>query len=246
MNFFSPLEQFNFVQLLGFNLFGFNFSFANVLLPLVLILWFFYFFVEFFGKSFRLIPVFWQYFFEQIYKFILDIVEQQIGFLGFVYFPFIFTLFLFILLCNLISLLPFGIALTSHIIMVFFLSFTLSISVFLVGLTMNGLPFLKIFVPEAPFFLLFILIPIEIFSYFIRALSLAIRLSANIMAGHTLVFIISSFILVLGNLKFLFFLLFIVLFAILLLEFGVAFLQAYVFTILLCIYLNDSLRKVSH
>jgi ATP synthase subunit 6 len=109
------------------------------------------------------------------------------------------------------------------------------------------LKFLKIFIPEAPFLLLFLLIPIEIFSYVIRALSLAIRLSANIMAGHTLVFLISGFTLNIISIKiwlFLFFSLF--LFAILLLEFGVAFLQAYVFVILICIFLNDSLKPVGH
>jgi F-type H+-transporting ATPase subunit a len=148
---------------------------------------------------------FGSFFFELIYKFVLNIISQQTGSLGFVYLTFIMSLFLFILISNLLSLVPFGIALTSHIIMIFFLSFTLSISIFLLGLFTRGLGFLKIFVPEAPFFLLFILIPIEIFSYFIRALSLAIRLSANIMAGHTLVFIISSFILILLGLNFFFF-----------------------------------------
>ena len=91
------------------------------------------------------------------------------------------------------------------------------------------------------------LILIEIFSYIIRAFSLAIRLSANIMAGHTLVFIISSFVLKMTTIKLGFFFFgFMCLFAVLLLELGVAFLQAYVFTILVCIYLNDSLHEAHH
>jgi len=134
---------------------------------------------------------------------------------------------------------PFSFALTSHIINIFFISFTLIGSLILIGFSNFGFNFLKLFVPEAPFLLLLLLIPIELFSYFIRAFSLAIRLSANIMAGHTLVFIISSFLLKLS---------FILLFSfaslllmVFFLELGVAILQAYVFTILFTIYLKDSL-----
>ena len=112
---------------------------------------------------------------------------------------------------------------------------------------MHNLQFLKIFIPECPFVLLPMLIFIEIFSYVIRAFSLAIRLSANIMAGHTLVFIISSFVLNITQIKFWFFFLgFGLLFAVLFLELGVAFLQAYVFSVLVCIYLNDSIKGASH
>jgi F-type H+-transporting ATPase subunit a len=199
--FFSPLEQFDVIFLFSFYLNSSDFSFLSTLLPLLLILLFFFFFKVFFVKDFKLVPDFWQFFFEMLFKFVLDIVYQQVGKVGFIYFPFIFTLFSFILFCNLISLTPFGIALTSHIIMIFFLSFSLCFSVFLIGLLTHNLKFLKIFVPTAPLALLFILIPIEICSYFIRPLSLAIRLSANIMAGHTLVFIISSFVLNMGYLK---------------------------------------------
>lgn len=243
---FSPLEQFNFISLFRVSFGYFDFSFGNIIIPAFLLLFFILFLFMAFIKDLKLLPSFWQFFFELIFKFIFGIINQQVGNLGFVYFPFIITLFLFVLFSNIISLLPFGIALTSHIIIIFFLSFTLSLSVFLIGLVKHGIFFFKIFVPEAPFFLLFILVPIEIFSYFIRALSLAIRLSANIMAGHTLVFIISGFILALVSLSILFFGFSIVLFFILLLEFGVAFLQAYVFTILLCIYLGDSLRIFAH
>ncbi len=93
---------------------------------------------------------------------------------------------------------------------------------------------------------MFLLLPIEIVSYAIRALSLALRLSANIMAGHILVYIVSSFVLYMGSLKFWFFFFSVVLFAILVLELGVAFVQAYVFTVLFCIYLNDSLKRPGH
>ena len=107
---------------------------------------------------------------------------------------------------------------------------------------MHGLKLLFLFIPECPFILLPFLIVIEIFSYIIRSFSLAIRLSANIMAGHTLVFIISTFVLNVSAISIVFFFLFLALvLAVLLLEFGVAFLQAYVFLILVSIYLSDAL-----
>ena len=115
-----------------------------------------------------------------------------------------------------------------------------SIINFYFGLIRNSINFFKIFIPESPLLLLPILIFIEIFSYIIRAFSLAIRLSANIMAGHTLVFIISGSVFNLTKMKYWFFILgFVFLFAVLCLELGVAFLQAYVFTVLILIYLSD-------
>lgn len=173
-------------------------------------------------------------------------MAQQAGNASLVYFPFVFSIFIFILLCNLLSLVPYGIALTSHISLIFFMSFSLWLSVFFIGLLRHNLSFLKIFVPEAPFFVLLLLIPIEMASYAIRALSLALRLSANIMAGHILVYIVASFVLHISTLKFWFIFLAVILLAILVLELGVAFVQAYVFTVLFCIYLNDSLKVPGH
>ena len=166
---------------------------------------------------------------------------------GMIYFILIFVFFSVLFFCNLLGLTPFGIALTSHIIMIFLLSFSIIFFVFLIGLMVLGVDFLVLFVPEAPLLLLFLLVPIELFSYAIRALSLAIRLSANIIAGHTLVFIVSNFILLLFTLDFfLVFFFLLLLLLIFLLETGVAFLQAYVFIILFSIYMHDSLYKVFH
>lgn len=175
---------------------------------------------------------------------VLTIVKQQVGDRGYVYFPLFFCLFIVILFSNLFSLMPFTFALTSYILNIFFLTMTLISGLFLIGLVNFGVAFLKLFIPECPFLLLFILIPIELFSYIIRAFSLAIRLSANIMAGHTLVFIVSGFLIKLTPI----FQITLVglLLLILALELGVAFLQAYVFTVLLGIYLKDSLFPVQH
>jgi ATP synthase subunit 6 len=151
------------------------------------------------------------------------------------------------LFSNLLSLIPFGIALTSHLIVILWLSITICISIFSIGLLNYNLKFLHIFIPQCPFILLPILIPIEIFSYLIRLFSLAIRLAANILAGHTLVHIIVTFIFNVMKIEiFLSLLILIPLFLILTLEFGVAFLQAYVFTVLISIYLSDSLKSPYH
>jgi len=150
-------------------------------------------------------------------------------------------------MANLLSLIPFGVSLTSHLIIILWISLTLGLSILVLGFWLKGMEFLKIFIPQCPIALLPLIIIIEIFSYIIRCFSLAIRLSANMLAGHTLVAIIALFILNVVIINFMFGTLgFISLLAVLFLEIGVSFLQAYVITILTCIYLNDVLGTGSH
>lgn len=111
------------------------------------------------------------------------------------YVPFFSALFLFILLANLFSLLPFSFAMTAQMLPILFLTLTLVGGLVVTGLARLGLKFFKLFVPECPLALMFLLVPIEIFSYALRSISLAIRLAANLMAGHTLVHIVSGFLL---------------------------------------------------
>jgi len=172
-----------------------------MVLPLIfmwLYLGFFFNILSFFSQMF-------QKFLEFIIKFLFDIIERQAGVRGFKFIFLVFFLFFFILFCNFLSLTPFAVALTSQIILIFLLTFTLSSAIFFIGLILQGVSFFFIFVPKSPLLLLFLLVPIEIFSYFIRALSMAIRLSANIIAGHTLVFIISTFLLIVFSFNFIFF-----------------------------------------
>jgi len=238
--FFSPLEQFDVVFYATRYM---PIPLANVLFPLVLIIFIFLVNYSLGLQTLKLIPTPIQKIFELSVEFIFDLIRQQIGKDGYIYFPFFFTIFYFILLSNILSLMPFGIALTSHIIMIVWLSLSVCSSIFLIGLIHHKVQFLKIFLPESPFILLPMLIFIEIFSYIIRAFSLAIRLSANIMAGHTLVFIITSFVFELTLMKqSLFILGLFLIMPILILELGVAFLQAYVFTVLVNIYLKDALH----
>lgn len=244
----SPLEQFDIVNVKNF--FGAinDFSFNSIMLPFVLIIILFFFFLIFvLLRNAKVIPFPLQYIIEMDYRFIISIIKQQTGIKGLVWTPFIFVIFNFILFSNLLSLIPFGIALTSHLIVILWLSITICISIFSIGLLNYNLKFLHIFIPQCPFVLLPILIPIEIFSYLIRLFSLAIRLAANILAGHTLVHIIVTFILNVMKVEFILSLFILIpLFLILTLEFGVAFLQAYVFTVLISIYLSDSLKSPYH
>lgn len=244
---FSPLDQFNSITLISFSFFGLDLSLNSMMIPFLLILFLLSFIIWINYKNFTLVPSAWQLFFESIYIFVFNVVDEQLGAKGYVYFPFIFSLFLFILCANLISMLPFGSALTSHIIMIFFFSWTIGLTTFIYGIYLFGFSYFNLFMPTCPFFLLPLLIIIEIFSYIIKFFSLAIRLSANIMAGHTLAYILAQFVLGLffSNLV-LFFLFGTLLFAILLLDIGVACLQAYVFTVLTCIYLVDMIALKEH
>lgn len=243
----SPLEQFDIINVKSIYTSFIDISLNNIIVPFLFLIIVVSFYLFIFNKKLNIIPTYFQNIIEGIYIFLINLVKQQAHYYGLVWFPFIFSLFNFILFCNLLSLIPFGIALTSHLILIFLLSSSICISIFVIGLLRFNLKFLHIFIPQCPFVLLPILIPIEIFSYLIRLFSLSIRLAANILAGHTLVHIIVSFILNLTKTDIILSLLFLIpLFLILTLEFGVALLQAYVFTVLVCIYLSDTEKLGSH
>jgi F-type H+-transporting ATPase subunit a len=189
-----------------------------------------------------------QKFFEFLYAFVLEMLTQQAGRNAVVFFPFMYSIFFFILLSNLFGMLPFGFTVTAHLSVTFFLAFSFNFGLIILGFYKHGLLFLNLFVPSGtPLFLLPLIVVIEVVSYLIRTFSLSIRLFANMMAGHCLLFVISSFVFSILNSYSIFALplILVVYGAIFLLEFAIAFLQAYVFTILLCIYLNDSLH-VNH
>jgi len=243
----SPLEQFDIINVKLISILGIDFSFNNILIPFFLLLLFILLYIYIYINKLNIIPFHIQNIVENIYIFLISLIKQQTGSYGLFWFPYIFCLFNFILFSNLLSLIPFGIALTSHLILIFLLSCTTCISIFVIGLLRFNLKFLHIFIPQCPFVLLPVLIPIEIFSYLIRLFSLSIRLAANILAGHTLVHIIVTFILNLTKIDLIVSILFLIpLFLILVLEFGVALLQAYVFTVLVCIYLGDTKSAGAH
>jgi len=196
-------------------------------------------------SPYRLFSTKSQSFFEKFYIFIFELIYQQVGFLGQQFVPLFFTLFSFILIANVIGLVPYSFTLTSHIM----LTFTLSFSVF-VGLTLLAIKyqpnFLSLFIPKGvPSALVPFLFVIEIISYVSRTFSLAIRLFANMMSGHVLLHILTGFCAFLFNDfygivgKLIFLIPFVLIVAIIGLEIGIAFLQAYVFCVLVSIYLCD-------
>lgn len=239
---FSPLEQFEIQLFPFFNLGGLFFS--NSILYMILVffsvVWFFYFLAS---KS-GFIPNPWQLLNELFYGTVMDLVKQQVGHKGEKFLPFMYMLFVFILMSNTIGLLPYSFTVTGQFLVTLSLAFSSFIGVVIIGFVSFKLHFLSFFVPTGvskalvPF-----LVVIEVISYLIRPFSLAIRLFANMLAGHTLLHILAAFVFYVSKQSYLVMILpFLFLFAITLLEVGIAFIQAYVFIILVCIYLNDSLN----
>jgi len=196
----------------------------------------------FFGtKEKRIIPHKFQLISELFYNFIAKMISDTAGSKAKPYFPFIFSLFMFVLFCNMLGMLPYSFTVTSHIIVTLIMAIFIFIAVTVIGFLKHGLGYLKLFVPSGvPIVLLPLITVIEIISYLSRPVSLSVRLFANMMAGHTMLKVFGGFVISLGMLGGWLPLGFSV--ALTGLEILVAFLQAYVFAILTCIYLNDALN----
>ena len=177
---------------------------------------------------------------ELFYEFIANMIRDNVGSGGKKFFPFIFSLFIFTLFGNILGMLPYGYTFTSQIAVTFFMAMVVFLGVTLIGLFKHGLHFFSLFFPHgAPLFTAPILIPIELVSYLSRPISLSVRLFANMTVGHVLLKVLAGFVIALG---FFGVVPLVVLVAITALELLVALLQAYIFTILCCIYLNDALH----
>jgi F-type H+-transporting ATPase subunit a len=148
-----------------------------------------------FIKNFYLYESLYELLFKNIYLFILDIIIQQTHGEGIKYFPFFFNIFIFILCCNFFGLLPFSFTITAHLSITFFFALSFNLGFFFIGILKHKFAFFLLFVPQgAPKALLPLIVIIEVVSYLIRTFSLSIRLFANMMAGHCLLYIISSFV----------------------------------------------------
>ena len=192
-------------------------------------------------NDFLLVPSKLQLITEMSYTFVAKMINDTAGSSARSFFPFIFTLFMFVLFCNMIGMLPYSFTVTSHIIVTFFLAAIIFIGVTVLGFIKHGIKYLELFVPKGvPMLLLPLIVIIEIISYLSRPVSLSVRLFANMMAGHTMLKVFGGFVISLGLLGGWLPLGFSV--ALTGLEILVAFLQAYVFAILTCIYLNDALN----
>lgn len=177
---------------------------------------------------------------ELFYEFIANMIRDNVGSAGKKFFPFIFSLFIFTLFGNILGMLPYGYTFTSQIAVTFFMAMVVFLGVTLIGLFKHGLHFFSLFFPHgAPLFTAPILIPIELVSYLSRPISLSVRLFANMTVGHVLLKVLAGFVVALGIFGVV---PLVVLIAITALELLVALLQAYIFTILCCIYLNDALH----
>jgi F-type H+-transporting ATPase subunit a len=181
---------------------------------------------------------------EKLFNFLLNLIKQQMSISGYLYFPMIFNLFISILIYNLVGMTFYSFTITSHIVMAFTLSFSFFIAIILIGIITQKINFINTFIPSgAPKAIKPFLIVIEIISYFSRPFSLGIRLFANLMAGHTLLAILSGFAFLISKKNILLFLFPLILIILIVgLEMMICFLQAYVFTVLVSIYYNDSIH----
>jgi ATP synthase subunit 6 len=245
----TPLEQFQIISLIPITLFGLDFSFTNLMLISFLVLIFFNLLIFFSSKNngFFFIPHVWQLLLEILNELISSLLYDNLNEEGEKFFPFIGLIFNFIILVNLIGLIPYSFTVTSHLIITFTMSLSIFIGVNLICINLYKSHMLSLFLPaNTSFGLSLLLVPVEFVSYMFRPISLGVRLFANLMAGHTLLKVIIGFswsMLVLENFMSYFHIIPLLLIVILFgLELGVALIQAYVFTILTCIYLNDSIN----
>jgi F-type H+-transporting ATPase subunit a len=235
-----PLEQFEIHPLVALHIGKLDVSFTNSALLMAITVLAISALVILGTRRAALVPGRWQSLGEMAYEFIAKMIDDTVGIEGREYFPFIFTLFMFILFGNLLGLVPFGFTFTSHIIVTFALAALVFIGVTIIGLWRHGFHFLTLFVPHGvPPILLLLLVPIEVLSYFIRPFTLSIRLFANMLAGHTMLAIFGGFAGAVGIFGIIPLAIDV---ALIFLEILVAVLQAYVFTILTCLYLRDAIK----
>jgi F-type H+-transporting ATPase subunit a len=236
----QPLEQFTIERLVPLHIGKLDISYTNSALFMTIVVVLITALVLLSTRRAALVPGRWQSVSEMAYEFVADMVDTNAGHGAEAFFPFVFTLFMFILFSNLLGLVPYSFTVTSHIIVTFALAAVVFIGVTIVGIAKHGFHFLRLFVPEGvPIFLLVLLVPIELLSYFIRPFTLSIRLFANMLAGHTMLAIFGGFaasiwLVALFPLA--------INVALVGLELLVAVLQAYVFAILTCLYLRDALH----
>ena len=235
------MAQFEIKRIVPLELFGWDVSFTNSSLFMVIAMAIIPLFYLVAMNRRALVPGRLQSTAELSYEYVANMVRDIVGEGGMKYFPWIFTIFMFILVLNLLGLLPYSFTVTSHIIVTFAFAAMVWLVVTGIGFINHGPGFLKLFVPSGvPWWLLPIIVVIELISYLIRPISHSVRLFANMMAGHAMLKVFAGFVIGLGLLGGWAPLVFLVGFTGL--ELVVAFLQAFIFTVLTCIYLNDAVN----
>lgn len=240
----DPLHQFEIIRFLDVRVEGLDFSFTNSSLWMAIAVGAAYLLIMAGTRQHAMVPGRLQSVVEMLYEFVAGIVRDSAGKEAMRFFPLIFTLFIFILIGNMLGMIPGSFTFTSHIIVTFAMAVAVFIGVTVLGFVIHGAHFLHFFVPSgAPKAMLPLLVPIEILSYCVRPISLSVRLFVNMMAGHTMMKVFAGFVVSLGGyyvLPGIFPLVIAV--ALTGFEIAVAFLQAYIFTVLTCIYLNDAIH----
>jgi F-type H+-transporting ATPase subunit a len=237
----GPMEQFEIRKIFDLDLFGHDISFTNSSLMMVVALILISAFMIFAMSGRSLVPSRIQSMAEIVYEYIAGMVKENLGEEGMKFFPWVFSIFIFILVLNIVGLIPGNFTVTSHIIVTFALAAMVWLVATFIGFWKHGFGYLKLFVPTGvPIWLMPVIIPIELISYFIRPISHSVRLFANMMAGHTMLEVFAGFAVMLplwGKIAPVGFMV-----AFTGLELLVAFLQALIFTVLTCIYLNDAVN----
>jgi F-type H+-transporting ATPase subunit a len=240
----DPLHQFQITPILPISVAGTDLSFTNSSLWMAIAVGCAYLLIMAGTRQHAMVPGRLQAAVEMIYEFVAGILRDATGKEGMRFFPIVFTIFMFILMGNTLGMIPGAFTFTSHIIVTFAMAIAVWVGVTIIGFWYHGAHFLHFFVPTgAPKLMLPLLVPIEILSYCVRPISLSVRLFCNMMAGHTMLKVFGGFIISLAT----YFVIpgvapmaiTVVLFGF---EFVVAFLQAYIFTVLTCLYLNDAIH----
>jgi len=271
----NPLEQFQIKTIIPWNILGYDLSFTNSSLMMLLVLFIAALFTYVFrssggytaakvftnggpiedknlvggaggidersisDKDSRLVPTRITALGEMLYDLVCKMTYSNTGEAGERFIPFIFTLYVFVLLCNVLGMIPGAFTVTSHITITFALAAFIFLGVTFIGFFKHGFHYLDLFLPKGtPTILMPLMFFIELFAYLSRPISLSLRLAANMTAGHIVLKVIASFILISGVVGILPFGLLVILTGF---EFFIAFLQAYIFSILTCVYLNDAL-----
>ena len=235
----SPLDQFEINPLVNFEVGGVNLAFTNSSVSMVITVLFITLFLTLTVNPRSIVPSRMQLISELCYNFIAQLLNDTVGNQGKKYFPFVFSLFMFVLIGNMVGMIPYQFTFTSHIIVTFALATVVFIGVTILGFVNHGIRFFTFFyIPGVPFYMHPLLIPIEVISYLSRPISLSVRLFANMLAGHTLLKVFAGFVVSMPFFTGVLPLTFIV--ALTGLEILIAFLQAYVFAILTCLYINDA------
>jgi F-type H+-transporting ATPase subunit a len=241
----SPLDQFKIAKLHEMHVGGLDISVTNSTVVMVLAVVLVTLFLTLSVRRRAMVPGRWQAMAELSYEFIGNMIRDNVGNEGRRFFPFVFTLFMFVLFGNLLGLIPYSFTFTSHLAVTAALAVLVIVLVTAVGLVLHGLHFFSFFVPKGvPAVMMPLMIPIEVISYLSRPVSLSIRLFANMMAGHTMMKVFAGFVVTLGAATYGVGAIAPLAMSVALTGFEllVAFLQAYVFTVLTCLYLNDAIH----